>query len=417
MIICPHCGSLHISKNGKNPSGTNRYQCKDCEKFFTDEPSELTYIPRRRCPNCKSKNFSLINDKSAKHQRYYCKDCKTSFTEQPVYLVEQRRTCPICGKPLAVKGFTDEGVRKYYCCVCKRKSTARTWQKLMIQKNPVTCPHCQGNDIKRAGKLASGTPKFYCKTCQRYFSKNTNIREDIKIHCIHCGSDNLRRCGHSPDGTQRYLCKECGRKFMETSKRRDEAASLVTCPRCGHGEAVKAGHDYGKQYYRCKACGHKYALDAAFRHLTEDTIKQLVQAFLQGASYEQLNKDFGFSEKTLRKALYPTIDKLIVQSYLKGVSISVLSKRFRRSYNIIEELVKDKEQQLSQKQENFILTYGIRLGVPAADIAPHVPCSIATVERILARFEKVRRKRYVPSEEEKRLDRLTLSKYETKESH
>jgi len=33
---CPHCGSSHVSRNGKTPSGYQRYICVDCRKTFGD---------------------------------------------------------------------------------------------------------------------------------------------------------------------------------------------------------------------------------------------------------------------------------------------------------------------------------------------------------------------------------------------
>lgn len=36
---CPHCGSLNIIKNGRNPKGKQQYRCKDCEKSGVLNPS------------------------------------------------------------------------------------------------------------------------------------------------------------------------------------------------------------------------------------------------------------------------------------------------------------------------------------------------------------------------------------------
>jgi transposase-like protein len=36
MITCPHCHSKHINKNGKKPTGTQNYLCRNssCSKQF-----------------------------------------------------------------------------------------------------------------------------------------------------------------------------------------------------------------------------------------------------------------------------------------------------------------------------------------------------------------------------------------------
>ena len=34
---CPHCGSSHVSKNGKTPAGYQRFMCVDCRKTFWEK--------------------------------------------------------------------------------------------------------------------------------------------------------------------------------------------------------------------------------------------------------------------------------------------------------------------------------------------------------------------------------------------
>jgi len=39
---CDHCGSVHIVKNGKTPTGRQKYMCRDCGKSYSDTRSSIT---------------------------------------------------------------------------------------------------------------------------------------------------------------------------------------------------------------------------------------------------------------------------------------------------------------------------------------------------------------------------------------
>jgi transposase-like protein len=39
-VPCPHCGSLATVKAGRNHSGTRRYHCPACRRYFTPQPKE-----------------------------------------------------------------------------------------------------------------------------------------------------------------------------------------------------------------------------------------------------------------------------------------------------------------------------------------------------------------------------------------
>lgn len=40
---CGHCGSEDVVKRGVNPSGSQRYLCKTCQRHFTPEPNPIGY--------------------------------------------------------------------------------------------------------------------------------------------------------------------------------------------------------------------------------------------------------------------------------------------------------------------------------------------------------------------------------------
>ena len=39
-IPCPRCGSVRTSKAGRNHSGSHRYYCAPCQRYFTPQPKE-----------------------------------------------------------------------------------------------------------------------------------------------------------------------------------------------------------------------------------------------------------------------------------------------------------------------------------------------------------------------------------------
>jgi transposase-like protein len=39
-LLCPRCGSSDTAKAGHNHSGTQRYQCAACRRYFTPQPKE-----------------------------------------------------------------------------------------------------------------------------------------------------------------------------------------------------------------------------------------------------------------------------------------------------------------------------------------------------------------------------------------
>lgn len=39
--VCPHCGSVHVVRNGKRPDGTQRYLCGDCKKGFVSSTKSI----------------------------------------------------------------------------------------------------------------------------------------------------------------------------------------------------------------------------------------------------------------------------------------------------------------------------------------------------------------------------------------
>lgn len=39
----------------------------------------------------------------------------------------------------------------------------------MVHYQTIQCPHCQGTDLHKKGKCPTGTQRWFCKECKRYF--------------------------------------------------------------------------------------------------------------------------------------------------------------------------------------------------------------------------------------------------------
>ena len=48
MNACPHCKANALVKAGRNPSGSQRYQCKVCRHYWTPQPTTHGYDEAKR---------------------------------------------------------------------------------------------------------------------------------------------------------------------------------------------------------------------------------------------------------------------------------------------------------------------------------------------------------------------------------
>lgn len=45
--VCPHCGSVHVVRNGKRKDGTQRFLCRDCKKSFVASACSIAARTRK----------------------------------------------------------------------------------------------------------------------------------------------------------------------------------------------------------------------------------------------------------------------------------------------------------------------------------------------------------------------------------
>lgn len=333
-IKCPHCGTEHVHKCGKLPSGKQRYLCNECKKGF-------------------STGNAVVKQALDEH-------------------------CPYCGGELRYRGYNDSGSRRYRCKECGRSCSGTTLLKpRQVNKEGVKCPYCGSLHIKKGGVLKSGAKRYVCNDCSKGFSENTVVREQVKIVCPDCGGA-CTRSGHNEEGEQRYKCKSCGKKFLENPQKRYETHEK-TCPRCEHKFAKKAGKTNGKQYYLCLNCNHKFLEDQQYRQLLDWEKRYIIKCGIKGYSNKQIAEKIKCSDRTVSNALknYAQKERLTAEQkelLIKfGVKLAIpieylhpyipctarTCKKFLSKYNI----VKPKQRKLTDleiAQDKFELDRFIR---------------------------------------------------------
>lgn len=344
---CPYCNGENIKLAGKLRSGKNRYYCKDCKKGFSDNTKIKEKI-EIECPYCHEHQIKLDGKLPSGSQRYYCKSCKRGFSdntnpiENPV-----NEKCPYCGGPLRSAGYNRSGTKRYKCKACGKGCSEKGegLRKPIFKyiNKDIECPYCKSHSIRKAGK-DNNKQRYQCLECNKYFNKDTIIKEPLNITCPKCGKKHINKSGFNPSGTRRYKCVDCGYKFTLDVTPRYFEPQAQTCPMCGHNEAKKAGRSgkgpYAerKQYYKCCKCGHKFLIDGKYHQLTD-------------------------------------------------------------------------------KDKQFIIKFGVNLGVPATQIAKEIGCTDKTCRKIINQFEKWKPKNYIVSERERQLDMQILNDFLCIDTH
>jgi transposase-like protein len=47
-VHCPHCGSEEVVRNGRSPTGKQKYRCKACKRQSREHPTPHAYPEERR---------------------------------------------------------------------------------------------------------------------------------------------------------------------------------------------------------------------------------------------------------------------------------------------------------------------------------------------------------------------------------
>lgn len=470
-MSCPTCNSDNIKKNGFLPSGKQRWFCKDCKHYFSEE-----VIPR-------------------------------TYKEETV----DGKYCPYCGGNLKYKGWNKSGSRRYLCKSCGKGCSGETPKRLNSFHSDLPCPYCGSYHAKKSGKLRNGESRYVCNDCGKGFSSKTKIQIIPQgLVCPECGSADIGTHGiDSKTGKQRYRCRKCKRRFVENASQPKFQVHEKECPYCGHVGAKKGGRSQGKQYYICLECNHKYLEGGKFQHLTKSKKDYIIEQMHKGVSQKDIAKEIGVNIKSINNFLrktdeYKELRKKQVQyqrmlvnrrqkyahilkikndlfekylkvnsklpykvfnafpalcnQYLDGIinrkqfnssvnkmiqenleqqrlryKQTLYTQKLKRAcmevmmgqkeYKIIKKYSLNKEhfkgllkplytkEHISQQQINTIIQYGVGCAVPVDYLAPYIPCSQKMCERILKQYDITKKKRVPLSEQEKAFDKIWLDKY------
>lgn len=224
------------------------------------------------------------------------------------------------------------------------------------------CPHCHSTDIRKAGVMRNGTRKYLCKTCKKYFSKNTVVREEVRKKCPVCGSAQIVRCGIDR-GQQRYQCKECKKRFSDLTPE-VILSHKITCPRCGTVGVVRKGIDRGRQFYLCKTCNHSFSPEQKYKHLTKEEQADIIRLWKEGHQITELMKAYSKQRRTIRDLIRPYKERYELQHLKNAVN------------------------RLSPQEKKIIYMYGVGARVPVEDVAKHLKIEAPLVRFIILSYLK-----------------------------
>ncbi|QCK15844.1 IS1/IS1595 family N-terminal zinc-binding domain-containing protein [Mangrovivirga cuniculi] len=70
------------------------------------------------------------------------------------------------------------------------------------------------------------------------------------------------------------------------------------CPRCDSPQTVKSGFINQKQRYKCKKCNYYFTVNKLGKKLDNDKITKVLQLYLEGISYREIERLLGISHVT-----------------------------------------------------------------------------------------------------------------------
>lgn len=190
---CPRCGSKHLQKKGVR-AGKQRYKCTVCKANFCEG---VKYISApihdkldKTCIYCGSTHIVRDGKLPSGAQRYKCFSCNRGFSDTTVIREpEPDKFCPYCGSKLRKAGYSKLGYREYFCKSCNKSCTENAEgipQRRDTFKDinkDIKCPSCNSNDLRLAGQR-DGRRKFSCKSCGRQFIEGSNIRRHSKSEVL-----------------------------------------------------------------------------------------------------------------------------------------------------------------------------------------------------------------------------------------
>lgn len=334
----------------------------------------------------------------------------------------QKITCPNCGgQNIKKAGFLASGKQRYVCKDCKKGFSSGN---NLVKKPKVddVCPYC-GGELTTKGWNTSGTRRYKCKVCGKGCSEKTvKTPKESNVECPYCHSKFTKKGGKLRDGSLRYVCNTCKKGFSEKTIIKD--LSGIKCTHCGSTNIGTSGLDTktGKQRYLCHDCRRRFV-----ENPTQFTfVEQKVTCPHCGHNYaKKAGKTSGkqyyiclacghkYLENGCFKHLTENQKRFIINLVLKGKNKKEVAELVNCSEKTVRNIFNDycKTETLTTAQRELIIKYGVQFAVPAEYIAPYVPCSLQKCKEILSHYVIKEPKRKELTEQERLRENIILDRF------
>lgn len=332
--------------------------------------------------------------------------------------------CPYCeGSNIKKHGILPSGNQKYYCKDCDKSFSKNTVIRLTKSTIEDKCPYC-GGELTTKGWNKSGTRRYKCKVCGKGCSEHTVKlpKKDAK-ECPHCHSKFTRKQGKLKSGKTRYYCKTCKTYFSDGTVIKEPIN--VKCDSCNSSNIIRSGRDTktGKQRYKCNECGKKFVEIK----IQKTFIPQEKTCPICGHKYAKKGGMSGDKKqyyicldcghKYLENGVYKHITTLqkstIIKEIIKGKSVKNVSDVIGCSERTIRNIMGEyyKKETLTEEQKQLIIKFGVYLAVPPEYLAPYVPCTLHKCKEILSQYVIKQPKPYVVSPEERAREKVYMDRF------
>ena len=175
---------MHITY--KNPDSTNKtslFQCKTCQKTFSDASSF-------------KRHGSIHTGKNEK--QFECQKCKKMFPQKCALKRHER---------------IHTGEVPYECKTCKKRfkhiHNLKSHERIHTGEKPFECKTCfktfaQSSHLKTHERVHSGEKPYECKTCFKTFTRSFLLKVHERIH----------------SGEVPYQCRKCDKRYPSLSQLR-----------------------------------------------------------------------------------------------------------------------------------------------------------------------------------------------------
>lgn len=434
--ICPRCRSDKIRRNGFEESGKQRYKCSSCNKYFTDkEPRELNVYPKT-CPKCGNIGVHKAGKEHGK-QNWICVKCNHKFLNVP-----KSKTIPqeIIDKiiPLLEKGYMkievagELGISVKTVHNYSKGFSTRPVKKVKqktVKLSDVKCPYCGTYENRKDGFI-SGAQRYQCKHCGKKFTERTifPIPKAEKVEKPKIKKKTVNKITEEIISKMEELLEK---NYTKTQVAAELKLFLRTVQKYTKGMDVKIKEkrDLAEQLKLEKLKEQKelqrlqkakleekknfvstlrYKYQVKLKEFEVEIPTQFISCF-NDLSERFMNEEI--DKYTLLKEFNILFDKVqeqmnilaeekmlqdketrlknIVKDIFKGVPENIVMDKYKATKEELKKLIYPfyEKEQINSVQQQTIVKFGVKCGVPVEYIAPYIPCSIKLCSKILSQYK------------------------------